>query len=70
MNFIGVANAVPCDPRCKRGSVGKAYIEARYKKSYKITEDELSELIDKVTIFQQTAQHLCEEQIASYKGMG
>ena len=46
----------------------KAYIEARYKKSYKITEEELSELIEKVTVFQQTAQHLCEAQLASYKG--
>ena len=48
----------------------KAYIEARYKKSYKITEEELSALIEKVTIFQQTAQRLCEQQLASYKGMG
>ena len=47
----------------------KAYIDARYKKSYKITEEELSALIEKVKIFQQTAQRLCEEQIASYKAV-
>ena len=45
----------------------KAYIEARYKKSYKITEDELAELIEKVTVFHQAVQRLCEAQIASYK---
>ena len=47
----------------------KAYIDARYKKSYKITEEELAALIEKVTIFQQTAERLCEVQIASYKGV-
>ncbi len=45
-------------------------IEAHYKKSYKITQEELSELIEKVTAFHKDVQHVCEQQLAAYKGMG
>jgi len=44
----------------------RAYIEARYKKSYKISAEELIELIEKVKEFHATAQRLCEAQIAGY----
>ncbi len=61
---------VPQDDRDKHlfKLLKNAYIDARYKKNYKITEDELAELIDKVRAFQQTAQRLCEAQIAAYGG--
>lgn len=44
----------------------RGYIDARYSKSYVITEEELNQLIEKVEKLQQIADELCQAQIAAY----
>lgn len=44
----------------------RGYIDARYKKDYVITEEELKELIAKVTRMQEIVKEICEEKIASF----
>jgi len=43
----------------------RGYIDARYKKDYIITEEELRELIVKVTRMQQIVEAICKEKIKS-----
>ena len=43
----------------------RGYIDARYKLDYVITEDELKELIYKVTKMQEIVKTICEEKIKS-----
>lgn len=43
----------------------RGYIDARYKKDYIITEEELKELISKVTTMQEIVKAICEEKINS-----
>ncbi|MBO9730780.1 MAG: HEPN domain-containing protein [Chitinophaga sp.] len=43
----------------------KAYIDARYKKDYAITEEELSVLIDRIKQLQAITERICGEKIAS-----
>lgn len=43
----------------------KAYIDARYKKDYQITEEELKTLEQQVLSLQQLGQKLCDEKIAA-----
>lgn len=44
----------------------RGYIDARYKLDYKITKDELQELISKVTKMQEIVKTICEEKISSF----
>jgi len=41
----------------------QGYIEARYKKSYRITEPELNQLQQQVNVLEQLTQKLCQEKI-------
>jgi len=43
----------------------KAYIDARYKKEYIITEEELDVLIARIKQLQAITDHICQEKIAS-----
>jgi len=45
----------------------KGYIDARYKKDYVITEEELKELMAKVTTMRDIVKAICEERL-SYLG--
>ncbi|HVV67610.1 MAG TPA: HEPN domain-containing protein [Gammaproteobacteria bacterium] len=44
----------------------EAYIAARYKKGYKITEDELNRLSERVQTLQQLTEKLCHEKMESF----
>jgi len=44
----------------------KAYIEARYKRNYSITKDELTQLIKHVADLREVGQRICIEKIASF----
>jgi predicted nucleotidyltransferase/HEPN domain-containing protein len=44
----------------------KAYVDARYKPSYTITEEELNWLVVRVQELQDLTEKLCKEKIASY----
>jgi len=43
-----------------------AYVDARYKKTYTITHDELIKLQEEVKKFQELTKNLCEEKIANF----
>ena len=43
-----------------------AYVDARYKKSYAITADELNNLAHEVQTLTQLADKLCQEKIQSF----
>jgi predicted nucleotidyltransferase/HEPN domain-containing protein len=45
----------------------KAYVDARYKPSYKITKEELSWLSERVKELQALTENLCKKKIASYE---
>jgi predicted nucleotidyltransferase/HEPN domain-containing protein len=45
----------------------KAYVDARYKPSYKITKEELNWLAERVKELQALTEKLCKEKIASYE---
>jgi len=45
----------------------KAYVDARYKPSYKITQQELEWLAERVKNLQQLTEILCQEKIASFE---
>ena len=45
----------------------KAYVNARYKPSYKITQEELEWLAERVLHLQALTEKLCKEKIASYQ---
>lgn len=45
----------------------KAYIDARYNKSYKITEEELAELVQRVKKLQTITERICKEKLASFE---
>lgn len=44
----------------------KAYIDARYKKQYAITVEELNALIDRIAKLQAITERICNEKIAAY----
>lgn len=44
----------------------KAYIDARYKKDYKITKKQLEYLAERVKILQKLTKRICEEKIESF----
>lgn len=45
----------------------RGYVDARYKKDYKITADELQVLIDKVGKLQEIAERICREKIEGFE---
>jgi predicted transcriptional regulator len=45
----------------------RAYVEARYDMSYKITREELEYLAERVKLLQQTTEKVCKAKIASLK---
>jgi HEPN domain-containing protein/predicted nucleotidyltransferase len=45
----------------------KAYIDARYKKQYSITGDELNILIERITRLQEITERICKEKITSFE---
>lgn len=45
----------------------KAYIDARYKDNYLITEAELCQLIDRIQLMQEVVREKCKERILSLK---
>jgi predicted nucleotidyltransferase/HEPN domain-containing protein len=45
----------------------KAYVDVRYKPSYKITKEELNWLAERVKELQALTEKLCKEKIASYE---
>ena len=53
------------DRRCFQ-LLKQAYVDARYSKHYKITEEELSWLAERVTLLQQRVEQLCQEKIQSF----
>jgi HEPN domain-containing protein/predicted nucleotidyltransferase len=44
----------------------KAYIDARYKKNYKITKKQLEYLAERVKVLQRLTKRICEEKIESF----
>ena len=46
----------------------KAYIDARYKKEYTITAEELQYLSERVQLLRELTEKLCQEEIARLKG--
>jgi len=44
----------------------KAYIDARYKKDYKITKKQLEYLAEKVKILQKLTKNICTQKIKSF----
>ncbi len=46
----------------------KAYVDARYKKSYKITKRELEYLAGRVRKLRTLTRKICREKIASFTG--
>ena len=44
----------------------KAYIDARYKKDYKITKKQLEYLAERVKVLQRLTKRICEEKIESF----
>ena len=44
----------------------KAYVDARYKPSYTITQQELEWLAERVQFLQALTEKLCKEKIASF----
>ncbi|MEM7055821.1 MAG: HEPN domain-containing protein [Bacteroidota bacterium] len=47
----------------------RAYIDARYKKEYTITADELQYLSERVLLLRELTEQLCGEEIARLKGL-
>ncbi|CAL7961215.1 HEPN domain-containing protein [Gammaproteobacteria bacterium] len=47
----------------------KAYVDARYKKTYEITVDELKWLAARVNILQEMTSEICKKKIESFGGM-
>ena len=47
----------------------KAYIDARYKKEYTITAEELQYLSERVLLLRELTEKLCQEEIARLKGV-
>ena len=45
----------------------RAYIDARYSKSYRITAEELATLGERVRRFAQVVERVCQEKIASLR---
>lgn len=45
----------------------KAYVDARYNRSYTITSEELMWLAKRVTILQNMAQEVCKKKVASFE---
>jgi HEPN domain-containing protein len=45
----------------------RAYVEARYDMSYKITREELEYLAERVKLLQQTTEKVCKAKIKSFK---
>ena len=45
----------------------RAYIDARYDKSYRITAEELATLGERVRRFAQVVERVCQEKIASLR---
>jgi hypothetical protein len=43
-----------------------AYVDARYKPGYAITEEELSQLANQVNYLKALCERLCQEKIASF----
>ena len=46
--------------------IKNGYVEARYDKSYVITEEQVKTLIDRVTQLQKIAEEVCKNKIASF----
>lgn len=44
----------------------KAYVDARYKKNYKITKADLDYLAERVTLLRKLTEQLCKEKIESF----
>lgn len=47
----------------------RAYIEARYNKDYKITDEQLNYLISRTEILKDITERICKEKIAEYDSM-
>jgi len=45
----------------------KAYVDARYKPSYTITQQELEWLAERVVHLQKMTEKLCQQNIANYE---
>ena len=45
----------------------QAYVDARYSEYYKITEEELLWLAERVQVLQDLTKKLCQEKIASFE---
>jgi len=44
----------------------KAYVDARYKKDYKITKKQLEYLAERVKVLQRLTKKICEAKIESF----
>lgn len=64
-----IAEVFPQDTKLHRRRfqlLKKAYVDARYSKHYKISEEELLWLGERVKLLQELTKTLCEEKIASF----
>ncbi len=64
----GLTPAWPRDSRADRSRFEKlkeAYVKARYSKHYRISEEELAWLGERVEVLGQAVQVICEERIAA-----
>jgi len=64
--FAGVFPRETADQRKAYTLLRKAYIDARYKKSYKITKKQLEYLAKRVKLLQRLTKKLCKEKIESF----
>ncbi len=64
----GIAEVFPQDSKIHRHRfqlLKNAYVDARYSEHYKITQEELVWLAERVNILQQLTEKLCKEKISS-----
>ena len=54
-------------PHCKAFKLlQRAYVDARYKKDYKITKKQLEYLAERVKVLQKLTKKICKEKIESF----
>jgi len=64
--FAGVFPRETADQRKAYTLLRRAYIDARYKKSYKITKKQLEYLAKRVKLLQRLTKKICKEKIESF----
>ncbi len=67
--FVPVFPLVDEEERNRFELLRKAYLDARYKKTYTITPEELQWLAERVKTLEQLTETLCQEKIENFLAM-